>query len=116
MNSNLTCLPEYIYQVHEFGGSFDDCYDEIVGTFYSEDAATAEANRLNLQARNTSIMYNRCSHCPLLDHDYNEKLLEDLKSYCKDAEVETVAGYHICKNEITMFEPTSYKVVKVHIV
>lgn len=80
-----------IYQIHEYGGQWEDRYDYIVASYLSEEKAIKEKERLEIEEE--GLM--KCSSCPLYfcedDCDNNclecnKHRVEKAKSYCKNYE------------------------------
>lgn len=76
-----------IYQIHEYGGSWEDAYDYIVGSYLSKDKAIAEKDRLEEEEEKR----RKCGLCPLFncsgcEYDCeecnNSERVERTKAYC----------------------------------
>ena len=76
-----------IYQIHEYGGEWEDAYDCIVASYISEEKAIAEKERLEQE----NEVFIKCKSCPLYycqdecDNDCekcNENKVAYTKSYC----------------------------------
>ena len=50
-----------IYQIHEWGGEWEDRYDYIVGSYLLEEKAIAEKERLEAEEKEAA----KCNICPL---------------------------------------------------
>lgn len=76
-----------IYQIHEYGGEWEDRYDYIVGSYISHDKAIAEKERLEKEEE----IKRKCKSCPLYfcdldcDEDCDEcykHQVNKAKKYC----------------------------------
>lgn len=84
---NKKTHPMKIYQIHEYGGQWEDVYDYIVSSYFSENKAIAEKERLEKEEEER----RRCNSCPLYyceancDGDCeecNKNNIERTKEYC----------------------------------
>lgn len=78
-----------VYQLHEYGGMWEDRYDFLIGTYASLDRALMEKEQLEKEKEETE----KCNFCPLYmcedDCDYDcDKCMntdtEKIKEYCDD--------------------------------
>ena len=76
-----------IYQIHEYGGEWEDSYDFIVGSFVSRERAILEQKRLEKEEE----IIAKCNSCPLYycvdDCNYDCENCDDIcveraKQYC----------------------------------
>ncbi len=74
-----------IYQIHEYGGEWEDKFDYIVGSYLSEERAIAEKMKLETNEENYIKRAEKCSKCPLYAYskEYNTN---NLYLYCDDYE------------------------------
>lgn len=72
-----------IYQVHEYGGFWEDRFDYIVGSYLSEEKAFAEKERLEKEEENYIKQMEKCSECPLYNRNKN---INDVVKYCDNYE------------------------------
>lgn len=54
-----------IYQIHEYGGEWEDKYDYIVNSYASENKAKAELEQLEQEEEEYREWSDRCGNCPL---------------------------------------------------
>lgn len=71
------------YQIHEYGGEWEDKYDDIVGSYLSEEKAIAEKERLEKEQEDFIKQAEKCYECPLYNKDRN---INDVGKYCDDYE------------------------------
>ena len=80
-----------IYQIHDYGGEWEDRFDYIVGSYFSKDKARMEMGRLEEE----EDLARKCNSCPLYfcptDCDGNcnqcDNFIEKAKQYCDRYEV-----------------------------
>lgn len=58
---NKKTIPAKIYQIHEYGGQWEDAYDYIVSSYFSENKAITEKERLEKEEEDR----RKCNSCPL---------------------------------------------------
>ena len=103
-----------IYQIHEYGGDWEDSYDYIVGSYLSKDKATTEKERLEKEEKFKQELVVKCDYCPLYDC-FNEcdgncpeclkRRGNKAKEYCEKYKPD--AESYECKNRV-YFEDNSY--------
>ena len=70
-----------IYQVHGYGGEWEDSYDYIIGSYLSEKRAYEEMNEFIEEEEYLRELHEKCIHCPLFVHN-EEFSKEDVGRYC----------------------------------
>lgn len=72
-----------IYQIHEYGGEWEDKFDCIVSSYLSKEKAIAEKERLEKKEEDFIKQVEKCSKCPLYNRSRN---INDVGKYCYDYE------------------------------
>lgn len=118
-----------IYQIHEYGGQWEDAYDYIVSSYFSEDKAIAEKERLEMEEEER----RKCESCPLYfcedecDGDCeecNKHNVEKAKAYCDKYEPFDKAKHDPeeydesdgCVNRYLHYENSYYKIEEVEVI
>lgn len=52
-----------IYQIHEKGGEYEDCFDHIVGSYLRKEKAERELEKFNDALNERHARYQECSNC-----------------------------------------------------
>lgn len=73
-----------IYQIHEYGGYWEDRFDCIVSSYLSEEKAIIEKERLEKEQEDFIKQSEKCYECPLYNRSRN---INDVGKYCDDYEV-----------------------------
>lgn len=110
-----------IYQIHEYGGEWEDAYDYIVGSYLSEERAKAEMKQLEKEEKELLNWSLRCHECPL-HIPYNEDV--DMNKYCNKYEpfdsskhsLEDYYGDEECVNEYWNHEDSWFKLEEVEVI
>ena len=106
-----------IYQIHEYGGQWEDAYDYIVGSYLHQEKALEELERFRAE----DVERSKCQECPAnycpsdCDDDCeNCRGGERAAEYCVDYEPRSF-GSTICVN-YDYHEPSFYKIEEVEVV
>ena len=109
-----------IYQIHEYGGEWEDAYDIIVSSYLSEENAQMELKRLEEEEANSP----KCYECPLYycpdncdlecaSKEYEEQALRLVKEFCKGYEPSKDGK---CKNYYYKSEAIFYRIEIVNVI
>lgn len=113
-----------IYQIHEYGGEWEDKYDCIVGSYLSKEKVMKEHMRLEKEQEDFIKQAKKCSKCPLYDRSKN---INDVGKYCDDYEV-FEEGVHdpyeydesdLCVNHVydsSYWNDTYYRVEEIEVI
>lgn len=74
-----------IYQIHEYGGEWEDSYDYIRASYLSEEKAIAEKERMEIEEESIRELSKKCHGCPLYWHPKGDTSIEE---YCDKYEPE----------------------------
>ena len=105
-----------IYQLHKYGGEFDDKYDDIIGTYFlriraEEEKAKAESKEAELREQS-----RMCNDCLYLYDAYitNDELL----SYCPKAKLEKneYDDDIDCQNYMTHWYNSYFRIEEVEVI
>lgn len=118
-----------IYQIHQYGGEWEDRYDFIVESYLSEEKAKAKKELLEQEEAEIA----KCSSCPLYycDNDCdedcktcNEQKVDKAKAYCNryepfDIEKHDPEEYddsEKCVNFYCRYEESFFKIEEVEVI
>ena len=107
-----------IYQLHEHGGSYEDYYNNIVGTFLRKEKAEevkllAEITELKLRERGARCM--QCPYCAAMFENM-EQMLSEYPDYCEDLELMfDDDGYAYCPNWTVKWEDSEFYIKEVDV-
>ena len=108
-----------IYQLHEFGGEWEDFYDRIVGSYIKRERAEEEKLKRQAKVREEQRQSLICNDCPICDsfgRDDTEILAKECASYCKRFEREDDGDGSIdCANWTSRYDEPSFEVKEVDI-
>lgn len=117
-----------VYQIHEYGGSWEDSYDYIRFTYL--DPLKAQSKKEELEAQ--ELIDRMCDSCPLNycpdDCDGDCKNCNETtriiraEKYCNRCDVEKVECkekdeyYHRCKNKSVHYDDSSFEIKEVDVI
>lgn len=72
-----------IYQIHEYGGAWEDRFDDIIGTYLSRIRAEEEKAKAELEDKKDEELARHCSGCPICDGwSLDDKVAKKCEQYC----------------------------------
>ena len=79
----------FIYQLHKYGGEYEDAYNVIIGSYLREDRAAEEKLRAEKEERELRNQHEKCRYCVFKsDGSMNiEYLLNTYSAYCDKAKL-----------------------------
>lgn len=111
-----------IYQIHEYGGEWEDRFDDIVGTYLDKRKAMEKMVALAEEHKRDVEQSRKCAHCPLWDDwsRYDDVILQKTAEYCtefvkqssSDSEYEDEFG---CINYAGYVEKTFFRIEEVEV-
>lgn len=113
-----------IYQIHCYGGEWEDRFDYIESSYLSEEKAITEKERLEKEDEETM----KCSECPLYycpqDCDCTasnmkeckERAIEYVKKNCKYYKPEETSKYRCEGYHISSYDSCFYKIEEVEVI
>lgn len=109
-----------IYQLHEFGGQWEDSFDYIVGTYAKKERAIEEKNKLEQKEVARQERYKKCNNCPILDDDLQADTLEyaqhTCRNYCSNARIlEDKFGYD-CENYEGSWDKSRFRIDEIEVI
>ena len=101
-----------IYQLHKYGGEFEEYYDDIIGTYLRKERAEDERNKAYDEHEQLRKQWRYCARCPLCDDWYlNDKTKEKCKQYCeKFKPVEFGFDGFTCDNYVGRWEEAYFRI------
>ena len=109
-----------VYQIHEFGGQWEDSYDYIVGTYLYKDRAQSVMQKLVDVEESYQKRYENCQNCPIGDLDLNAGNLEDMKhacsTYCMHSQIEKDLYGFFCNNEESYKDDNHYRIDEIEVI
>lgn len=108
-----------IYQIHEFGGEWEDFYDHIIGSYISLERAKDEMAKRQAKIKEELQQSHMCNGCPICDsfgRDDIEVLAKECANYCKHFERENYEDGSIdCVNWTSRYDEPSFEIKEVDV-
>ena len=110
-----------IYQIHEYGGEWEDRYDYIVGSYLSQEKAIVEKERLEKE----EVEAEKCDSCPLFfcDPDCDEDCedcgkyrIDKAKKYCDEYEPVDERNRDMCMNCKSQIYYSNFSIEEVEVI
>ena len=72
-----------IYQLHKYGGKWEEAYDYIIGSYFRKERAEEEKMKAELQDAADKHLSHHCSNCPMVDGwSLNDEVAKKCERYC----------------------------------
>lgn len=107
-----------IYQLHEFGGEWEDRYDIIIGSYLRKERAEEEKGKAEIKEEELIKHSKRCRACPFIEEE-SLLSLDKLKSlypdYCEKMKLEE-SSYGIgCENFYMKWNESYFEIKEVEV-
>lgn len=106
-----------IYQLHKFGGEWEDSYDYIIGSYLRKERAEEEKLKAEQKERELVEKSEKCNSCPFLDYpsDGLNNLLSKYSYYCDKADLEE-SDYGVdCNNYYSLWDKSYFEIKEVEV-
>lgn len=102
-----------IYQLHKYGGQWEDSFDYIIGSYLKKERAEEEKVKAEAEEKELVEQDKKCNDCPFLYDDFidNDKLL----SYCSKAKLTKNEYGTSCENYYTHWDESIFKITEVEV-
>ena len=103
-----------IYQIHKYGGQWEDRYDYIIGSYLKKERAEEEKTKAEKEEQELRNQDEKCRECPYLYDAFitNEKLLE----YCPKADLKQYEDEIDCANYFQLWDESYFKIEEVEVI
>ena len=95
-----------IYQIHERGGAYEDCFDHIVGSYLHKEKAERELEKFNDALNERHARYQKCANfsaqfgCSASEIDRIREGCDHFSA--EDEDDESFIGF--CKNAVCSYD------------
>lgn len=104
-----------IYQLHKYGGEWEDHFDYIIGSYLRKERAEEEKAKYEAKEKVVMEQSKKCEDCPYLYDAYitNDELL----SYCPNAKLEKNEFNNDidCQNYYVTWDEAYFKIEEVEV-
>lgn len=93
-----------IYQIHETGGEYEDCFDNIVGSYLHKEKAKQELEKFKDALNERRMYYQKCSDCPA-QFGCLEDEIDEIRENCDHFSTENDESLIVfCKNAVYSYD------------
>ena len=107
-----------IYQIHKYGGQWEDAYDHIVGSYIRKERAEEVMTSLKQQSKLREEESRHCIDCPCWEllGDNVEQIAQKCADYCTrfDRDNQYDGGFE-CNNWQSYYELPGFRIEKVEV-
>ena len=107
-----------IYQLHEYGGEYEDFRDYIIGSYLRKERAEEEKAKAEAEEQKIREQACRCSNCPFVGEKPAKlkTLLAKHKGYCEIMKLDAFGKYGIvCENYFTHWDNMYFEIQEVEV-
>ena len=107
-----------IYQLHEYGGKYEDSFDHIIGSYLRKERAEEEKADAEYQERELINRSEKCMNCPFLEKPFNifEALMSEYTDYCNNQGLHDDDEYGMyCDNYYSHYCTSTFEIKEVEV-
>ena len=107
-----------IYQLHKYGGEWEDAYDYIIGSYLRKERAEEEKIKAELQDKSDKELARRCSNCPLIcSWGLDDEVARKCAEYCdKFKYIDMGDDGFDCGNYTTYWDEVCFRIEEVEVI
>ena len=107
-----------IYQIHKYGGEWEDAYDDIVGSYLRKERAEAAMAEKHASDRRDQEYAEHCAMCPYwnCEDEDNAELRDKILAYCDHSDIHCDDdGGLICNASHLLYDYSSLRIEEVEV-
>lgn len=106
-----------IYQLHKYGGEWEDSYDHIIGSYFRKERAKEEKIKAEIKENELSERGRKCNRCPLLQRPFAkiDDLISKHSDYCSEAKLVDSSWGIYCENYSDHWDEAHFKIEEVEV-
>ena len=106
-----------IYQLHKYGGEWEDHFDDIIGTYFLQIRAEEEKTKAELKDKEDKALARHCSNCPLVDGwSLDDEVAKKCAEYCdKFKYIDMGDDGFDCGNYTTYWDEVCFRIEEVEV-
>ena len=107
-----------IYQLHEYGGEWEDAYDYIIGSYLRKERAEEVMAQAKLQDESDRELSRRCNRCPFTNcWEPDDKVAKQCEQYCdKFKYIDLGDDGFDCGNYTTHWNDVYFRIEEVEVI
>lgn len=107
-----------IYQLHKYGGEWEDSFDYIIGSYLKKEKAEEEKIKAETEEKKLAEQNQKCNRCPFLRHFFTNNsndLNAEYSYYCSEAKLVNDKWGVYCENYCEYWYESFFKIEEVEI-
>lgn len=107
-----------IYQLHEYGGEWEDSFDIIIGSYLRKERAEEEKAKAEAKEKELTSHSKRCRGCPFIEQSFEDldNLLSEYPNYCNESKLIDEGAWGMdCENYYTHWDEVTFKIKEVEV-
>ncbi len=107
-----------IYQLHKYGGKWEDYRDYIIGSYLRKERAEEEMAKAQDEELQKQLLAKQCAECPYHEDAEDNKTLADLmRKYCDHNDIYCDdEGELFCNNLYYHWRDENFKIEEVEVI
>lgn len=107
-----------IYQLHKYGGEWEDYRDYIIGSYLRKERAEEEMAKAQNEETQKQLLAKQCSNCPYHENLEDNQVLSDLmRKYCNHSDIHCDdEGELFCKNFYNHWIDSRFNIEEVEVI
>lgn len=107
-----------IYQLHKYGGEWEDAYDYIVGSYLRKERAEEERVKAETKEKELAFRGKKCNNCPFIEQSFEDldDLLSEYPNYCNESKLIDEGAWGMdCENYYSHRNESTFKIKEVEV-
>jgi hypothetical protein len=107
-----------IYQLHQYGGEWEDCRDYIIGSYLHKERAAEEMSKAQNEETIKRLNAKQCANCPYHANLEDYALMADLmRKHCDHSDIHCDEdGELFCKNFYIHWIDNDFRIKEVEVI
>lgn len=106
-----------IYQLHKYGGEWEDSFDHIIGSYLRKERAAEEKIKAEAEEKVLAERGRKCNRCPFLERPFAK--IDDMiikhSHYCLEAKLVDSSWGTYCENYDGHWDEATFKIKEVEV-
>lgn len=106
-----------IYQLHKYGGEWEDSFDIIIGSYLRKERAEEEKTKAEAEEDRLIERSKKCNHCPFIEYPCGNlnNLLLKYPDYCSEAKLEGDEMGIYCENYYSHWDEATFEIEEIEV-
>lgn len=107
-----------IYQLHKYGGEWEDAYDHIIGTYLNKEKAEAAMAERHASDRRDAEYVEHCGMCPYWnsEDETTVELRDKMLAYCDHSDIHCDGnGELVCNASLLHYDYSNLRIEEVDV-